>query len=106
LVERRAVSDRVVDEQTLVEINELLRSKLIGVLDSALGDLERPREGEEAVPETASKFRMSVGVYVMADGIDHSRPQPRRSPVLRVRTIDLASPNAARESAQDVLSDD
>lgn len=106
LCERRAVSDRAVDEEALVAINEILRSKLIGVLDSALGDLERPREGEEAVPESAAKFRMSVGVYVMADGIDHTRPQPKNTPVRRVRTIDLASPNAARQSAESVASDD
>lgn len=106
LCERRAVSDRVVDEETLVAVNELVRSKLIGVLDSALGDLERPREGEEAIPESASKFRMSVGVYVMADGIDHSRPELNSVNVRRVRTIDLASPNAARESALAVRPDD
>lgn len=106
LCERRAVSDRVVDQETLIAVNEVLRPKLIGVLDSALGDLERPRESEDAAPESANRFRMSVGVYVMADGIDHSRPQLKNTPVRRVRTIDLASPNAARESSESQLPDD
>jgi hypothetical protein len=49
---------------------------------------------------------MSVGVYVMADGIDHTRPQLKNTPVRRVRTIDLASPNAARESSENQFPDD
>jgi hypothetical protein len=106
LCERRAVSDRVVDQNTLIEVNELLRAKLIGVLDSALGDLERPRESEEFAPVSANRFRMSVGVYVMADGIDRDRPPLKNTSVKHVRTIDLASPNAARDSIELERADD
>lgn len=99
LCERRAVSDRLVDEQALRTINELLRPRLVEFLDSALSVLERPLDDDEqaAAPESAKHYRMSVAAFVIADGADDGRVQPKAASTRRIKTIDLASPNAAME---------
>lgn len=95
LFERRAISDRLVDEPGLLEVNERLRARLSSTLESFTSDLEKPDPTAEDRPLGGETFRACIGFYVMAENSDMPIVHDIQNTKRRSKTIDLAMPNAA-----------
>lgn len=93
LFERRAISDRIVDELGLLEVNERLRARLSSSLESFSADLEKPDPTAEDRAIGEDSYRACIGFYVMAERSDMPLVHDISNTKRRSKTIDLAMPN-------------